>query len=180
MKNIVVILVLLFVSMNAYAQQNNVNQKPNFSGIWLLNKEKSTFFDHFKPTFENLSLEIDHREPSFSVKMSTIYKAGRKDISLILYTDQRGETALPFTEKVSSEVESKTSWKNNLLVRKFTVKAKTEDGTSRTNTIEKYELSKNGKKLTVHKSSLTNAPMPLGAGVGTFKIREQLVFVKQE
>ena len=148
--------ILSFVS---FAQKSKVQMtdKPDFTGTWE-NENKKSF------SFENRMLIITHVNEELNISESFEYKKKPISNNLILYSDGRGERNFIFVPGVDSKVEikSKTSWKKNKLIRKFSFTLSVPGNTERNlydhETTEKYSLSKDGNSLIVESLTYIKTP----------------------
>jgi hypothetical protein len=132
------LLVSLFISSAAtlmYAQQGG---KPDFSGTWVMNVQKSEVKD---PPVSSV-FKIVHREPAYHWSATHVYQDGKNDTArLDLITDGKHEATRKYRGYKS---HIRMYWEGDVLV--LDEKAVTKDGTG-TNVV-RYSLSADGKTLT--------------------------------
>jgi hypothetical protein len=102
-----VVLILLVSAWPAFSQQ-----KPNFSGQWTFNKEKSRLAAAWAAGIERGTVRIDHREPQFTFER--IFTIAGKD-SKVSYTQTTDGKAV---EKVDGDIKesSRMYWEGDVLV----------------------------------------------------------------
>jgi len=109
--------------------------KPDFSGVWKMNREKSKF-DAIE-NIRDIVTKIEHKEPSFSESMTITSIDGNQNVEAKYTTDGK-ETAVEFP---SGSAKATAKWEGDAL----TVEWKSEAFNVR----RKYTLSADGKTLTV-------------------------------
>ena len=103
--------VLLFVAMFALAALAcAADDKPNFTGKWVLDTEKSDFGPVPAPTSQ--SQEIDHKDPKLKVKTVSKGQQGETTVETNRTTDGEENT----NTMGQAEVKSKTVWDGKKLV----------------------------------------------------------------
>ena len=103
--------VLLFVAMLALAVLACVaDDKPNFTGKWVLDTEKSDFGPVPAPTSQ--SQDIDHKDPKLKVKTVSKGSQGETTVESNRTTDGEENT----NTMGGAEVKSKTVWDGKKLV----------------------------------------------------------------
>jgi hypothetical protein len=114
--------------------------KPDFSGVWKMNREKSKFPAMF-PAMENIRdvvSKIEHKEPNFSESMTITSVDGDRTFEVKFTTDGKETTIkLPY---LTGPVKGTMKWEGDAL----TVEGKIEE----LNVRGKYTLSADGKTLT--------------------------------
>jgi hypothetical protein len=114
--------------------------KPNFSGVWKMNREKSKFPAMF-PAMGNIRdvvSKIEHKEPNFSESMTITGVDGDRTVEVKYTTDGKETTMkLPY---LTGSVKATAKWEGDAL----TVEGKAEEFNVR----GKYTLSADGKTLT--------------------------------
>jgi hypothetical protein len=114
--------------------------KPDFSGVWKMNREKSKFPAMF-PAMENIRdvvSKIEHKEPNFSESMTITGVDGDRTVEVKYTTDGKETTMkLPY---LTGSVKATAKWEGDAL----TVEGKAEEFNVR----GKYTLSADGKTLT--------------------------------
>jgi len=179
-------LFLLAVFCVAPVFSQNKNEKPNFSGTWILDESKSNkaLKALFKSSKNNPNLNsnektihklvIEHSEPeikvaeiittkSFDENGKSIKKAEKTLPSQTYYTDKRGEQNV--NEK-NQPFNSISKWNDKKIF--VVIPDKKENRTS----VMQLSLSKDGKELTVNyesfKSTRGGVVSPLGFGNRVF------------
>ena len=109
--------------------------KPDFSGAWKMNREKSKF--EAIENIRDIVNKIEHKEPNFSESITVTSTDGDQTIEGKYTTDGK-EAAVEFP---SGSAKATAKWEGDAL----TVEWKTEGGNFR----RKYTLSADGKTLTV-------------------------------
>jgi hypothetical protein len=103
--------VLLFVAVLALAGLAcAADDKPNFSGKWVLDVEKSDFGPVPAPTAQ--SQDIDHKDPKIKVKTVSKTQQGETTVESNRTTDGEENT----NTMGGTEVKSKTVWDGKKLV----------------------------------------------------------------
>ena len=112
--------------------------KPNFSGEWKLNVEKSNFGP--MPAPEKMSMKIDHKDPSMKVSQSQSGPQGDMTFDASYSTDgkETSNTFGPMTAK------STAKWEGETLV----IDTKLETGGGELTIKGKWTLSADGKQMT--------------------------------
>jgi hypothetical protein len=108
--------------------------KPNLSGTWKLNQEKSKFTGGGP---ENLVIKIDHKEPAFTEDWAMTARDGNQRSFQAKYTTDGKETE---QEVMGRTAKTSAKWDGDALVIEF----KSEDGFFR----RKITLSADGKTMT--------------------------------
>jgi len=103
-----VLLSLAVVALAALAC--SADDKPNFTGKWVLDVEKSDFGPIPAPTAQ--SQEVDHKDPKFKVKTTNKGAQGETTVESNRTTDGQENT----NTMGGSEVKSKTVWDGKKLV----------------------------------------------------------------
>jgi hypothetical protein len=159
-KFLLLIIALCLFNVILFAQNSNIQTKPDFSGTWLLDKKKSILNDLVRQRYEDYTLTISQSEPELKITKSAIYNGKNKSVTLVFYTDNRGEKNNPHFGAPNIEVESKTHWKDSVLVRTYTNKSSVNGTEIKSDVAEKYELSKDGKTLTITEYFYLNSISP--------------------
>jgi hypothetical protein len=116
-------------------------QKPNFSGTWILNLQKSTLEVWDQPIAATFI--IQHHESEFHLKRTHIYRDGERDTwSHDLITDGRHKEVQ--NEGTIREV-TRMYWDGDVLV--LDMKSTATDGSTGTNVV-RYSLSVDGNTMT--------------------------------
>ena len=138
---------LLFVS-SSFAQQDKTatQNKPDFSGIWLLNFSQSDFgMSKGHLIYDALTLVISHQTPELKVTRKWAKKKKEQTRELVYYTDGRGEKNSNFNK--NEIVTSKTNWDGNILTIKGTSSLMILNNVMTSDITEKWELSADGQTL---------------------------------
>lgn len=110
--------------------------KPDFSGQWLFNAEKSRLQVRVK--LERATFTIEHKEPYFKLSRLFIIEGHENALSWALTTDGKEEV----TEEDGRTVHSRLYWDGDALV--FDVRYVLKDGREATNVV-RYTLQDGGK-----------------------------------
>jgi hypothetical protein len=122
----------LFI-ITAAANMALAGDKPNFSGTWKLDMDKSSFGPIPPP--ESMTRRVDHKDPDISVEMSIT----GPDLSMSFrYSTDGKETANSF---MGADFKSKAVWEGKALVIHNIVDAANKS-------TNKWSLSDDGKTLT--------------------------------
>jgi hypothetical protein len=137
--------------------------KPDFSGTWNLDKEKSEMGSGpgRGQRMAAPSMTIDHKDPELIIKRKLEFQGEERTQELKYTTDGKPNTNQGFRGRT---INSKTYWEGSKLVTEAT--RETPQGTVETKEI--YSLSDDGKTLTIETSRKDVG----GAG-------RKLVYVKQ-
>jgi hypothetical protein len=132
-RNIAALMIAAIVCI--YASIADAQTKPDFSGSWKMNREKSKFFQADGGP-DNLLIKVDHKEPAFveDWKMST--PDGERGFQAKYTTDGK-ETD---QEVMGRMAKTSAKWEGDALVIEF----KSEGGFFR----RKITLSADGKTIT--------------------------------
>lgn len=115
--------------------------KPNFSGTWILNLSASNLVSKDSPVASTFI--IQHKEPSFHLKRTHVYRDGKSDTwGIDLITDGKHEVVRK--EGADREV-TRMYWDDDVLV--LDEKTTAPDGSFGTNVV-RYSLSDNGNAMT--------------------------------
>ena len=129
--------------------------KPDFSGSWKMNREKSKFADGGPNA---ILIKIDHKEPAFTEEWTMSTPDGERSFQAKYATDGK-ETE---QEVMGRTAKTSAKWEGNALMIEF----KTEEGFFK----RKITLSADGKTIT---KTVTHSP---GGGD---PIEDTVVFEKQ-
>jgi hypothetical protein len=156
-KALLIVAVMLVAAAVACSAQE---AKPDFSGKWVLNVEKSEFAP--LPPPESGSRVIDHKDPKMKITETNKGQRGERTTEREITTDgQENKNTFP-----NGEYVSKSHWNGSKLVTEGRLQLQdNEIGIKETT-----ELSKDGKTLTL-KRQLSS---PQGEAV------QKLVYIKQE
>jgi hypothetical protein len=114
--------------------------KPDFSGAWKLNREKSVFQGMDPPS--STTFEIDHREPVFGLSRTHVYGGQPDTWGVTLTTD--GKEVL--THKDATEIRIRLCWEDDALVGDMTLHAGGEPASN----VVRYSLADQGDTLVAH------------------------------
>ena len=114
--------------------------KPNFTGDWFLNAEKSTF--GVAPAPDSLSMKIEHNEPNF--KSITAQTGGTGDNTIETTCTTNGESCSIKTS--GADVKGSSKWDGDTLVTNATVSI---NGMEIMKTSERMSISEDGETLTL-------------------------------
>ncbi|MEW6127072.1 MAG: hypothetical protein AB1757_08535 [Acidobacteriota bacterium] len=118
------------------------------SGTWVLDKSRSNFGRFAKDAANaKITLRISHKEPTVRMTRSGSLNGESRSQSLTYYTDGRGETNPGLLS--SSSAKSKTKWEGAKLVTHSYATVSMGNESIQVETIERRELSSDGKTLTV-------------------------------
>ncbi|MBV9958697.1 MAG: hypothetical protein JO360_09765 [Acidobacteria bacterium] len=172
MRRIAVALSLLICIASGIAQENKKGStgqtRPDLSGTWLVNERESSKPGMFGAMQSNQKSSgdtkylIEHHDPEIKVTMQFCH--AQECVTLDekrFYTDERGEQNV---DRTGRSVNSITRWDGKKIVTKFPGKSANYDG------FMKWELSKDGKKLT---RTITGPNIP-SAGGGDTSLRNFL------
>lgn len=119
--------------------------KPNFSGNWKMNGDKSDFGAFPGPT--SRTDKIDHKDPS--LKLTTNQSGAQGDITADLsYSTDGKETT---NEIMGTEVKSTAHWDGNTLV----IDSKANFGGADITLKDKWALAEDGKGITIDRHIVT-------------------------
>jgi hypothetical protein len=112
--------------------------KPDFSGSWKMDADKSTFGPMPPPT--SMTCKISHKDPDLSIEQSQSGAQGDQTMSFKYSTDGKETT----NSLMGNDVKSKAAWEGKVLV----VKSSLDAGGTEVKLTSKYSLSDDGKTLT--------------------------------
>jgi hypothetical protein len=163
---------LLVICLNAaaFAQQKEDNRE-NFNGTWILDKDKSSNYGKF---FDNHYLIISFNDNQFKITKVFVVDKKAASYELKLLTDKSGEKNTYIGLGGNVERNSKTYWQRNSLISEYKLKPEKEKLTF--GGTERYYLSKDGQKLFVEIMQ-TSPAMPL---VIEDLIKSRLVFQRKK
>jgi hypothetical protein len=138
-----------------YASITEAQTKPNFSGAWKMNKEKSKFADEGP---DAILIKIDHKEPALIEDWAISTSEGERSLHAKYTTDGK-ETE---QEVMGRMATTSAKWEGDSLVIEF----KTADNFFK----RKLTLSSDGKTIT---KVVTHAP------TGGDPMEDTVVFEKQ-
>ena len=112
--------------------------KPDFSGKWKMNPEKSKFGPAPPPT--SMTLIVEHKDPNISVQQSSTGPDGEQNITS-KYSTKGKET---INSLMGTEVKSTAAWEGKTLVIRSTL----DGGSGVVKFTSKWTLAADGKTLT--------------------------------
>ncbi len=127
----------LFV-IAAAANMAVAGDKPDFSGNWKMDADKSVFGPMPPPT--SLTCKIDHKDPDLSIEQSQSGAQGDQTMTFKYSTDGKETT----NSLMGNDVKSKAAWEGKTLV----VNSSLDAGGAQVKLVSKYSLSDDGKTLT--------------------------------
>ena len=114
-------------------------EKPNFSGDWSLNIDKSNLGPMPPPT--SMTRKVDHSDPAMSMTQATVGSPqGDQTFTLKITTDGKEST----NEMMGTQAKTKALWEGNTLV----INVAFEIQGTEIKLTEKWALSDDGKTLT--------------------------------
>lgn len=156
-------LVLVIGALPSFAQT-----KPNFSGSWSLDKSRSNFGRLAKEAANvKITLKITHRDPELKMTRTGNLNGQGGSQSLTYFTDGRGENNPGLLNNTTAS--SKTKWEGARLTSRSLSSLSLNGQSFQLETIERRELSADGKTLTL--SVIASSPRGID--------RLKLVFAKQ-
>ena len=158
-KTLLTISMTFLLSHCVSAQSDKMQEDPDFNGIWVLDKESKSLnypgssggdiVDALNIIFikklQDYTLTIVQTKSEIKITRIAILDGKAFSDEMILYPDARGEKNKGAFTDTQKEIESKTEIKKNSIIRKYR-----GDNSFR---VEKYSLSKDGKKLDITYSS---------------------------
>jgi hypothetical protein len=154
--------VLIALRPGLVSAQSGPNEPPDFSGTWVLYSINDQKVEPYKAKHEGLRLTliISQTGPSLKIVTESFKKGITERYEGVYYTDGRGEENPSTTG--DKPRHSKTTWKKNVLVRKFSVRPM-PNSNSFVVSSDEWKLSKDGQTLT-QTSRNVSAPSTVGAG----------------
>ena len=150
------------------AQNKAANPKPDFTGTWLLDTEKS---DIKGPTSRwDLPMKVSHREPEFRITHMGESNGQVTEFDFLYFTDGRSEanrattllTTNPQTTQPSDvakqEVKSKTTWSGNKIVVRAQQRMSVAGHVLEFEIVDEWQLSSDGKTLTQRLKTVFREP----------------------
>jgi hypothetical protein len=133
------------VELSAFAQT-----RPDFSGTWVLDREKSRFgpFADSPVAREEVTLTVVHRDPELRITRRSRAEGGREETrELLFFTDGRGELNPATLGRVGTS--TKTNWEGSKVVARAKLERRAAGGKTVTFEVsEKWGLSNDGRTLT--------------------------------
>ncbi|MCC7157077.1 MAG: hypothetical protein IT161_21030 [Bryobacterales bacterium] len=120
--------------------------KPDFTGVWKMNNDKSDFGPIPKP--DKYESTIDHKDPQLKISTVQAGEQGERKSDATFTTDGN-ETTNKFGP---TEMKSKARWEGNVLI----IESKVEFQGNEISISEKWNLSGDGKAIVIDR--LINSP----------------------
>jgi hypothetical protein len=111
--------------------------KPNFSGTWKMDPDKSVFGP--VPPTASLVLAIDHKEPAISVHQTSSGPEGDRDVTSKYTTDGKEAT----NDFMGTPVKSKVHWDGQTLM----IDSSLDAGGMEVKVASKWTLAADGKTM---------------------------------
>jgi hypothetical protein len=123
-KHLGILISIVLLSLAVTAQEKTVDdqagKRPDFSGTWVLDEEKSYSKSEDRENMDKYQMIIKHSGEEIEIFRTYVFKNRNNRYTEILYTDKRGEKNLDTSGASSkSEISSKTTWKKQTIVRKY-------------------------------------------------------------
>jgi hypothetical protein len=112
--------------------------KPDFSGNWKMDADKSTFGPIPPPT--SMTCKISHKDPDLNIEQAQSGAQGDQTMTFKYSTDGKETT----NSLMGNDVKSTAAWEGKILV----VKSNLDAGGTQVKFTSKYSLSDDGKTLT--------------------------------
>lgn len=138
-KALLVPCLILLLAASALAQTT----KPDFSGTWTLDLQKSDFGPG--PTPDSIVSVIDHKDPALNVKTTQKLSQGEFINERKITTDGKENANKLKTPMGEQDVKSTTTWNGRTLVTAYTMNV--QGNALAFN--DSWELSEDGKTLTM-------------------------------
>ncbi len=135
MQNLVPVIVLL-AALTGFVLSSGA-QKPNFSGVWKFNPDKSSL--QIPPPTSSI-FQVMHQEPYFNIIRTHQYVEKSDTWEINLTTDGKEFVQ----EKNGEKLVGRLYWEGNTLVFDTKISIKNREASN----IVRYELSEDGKTLT--------------------------------
>jgi hypothetical protein len=148
----------LFV-IAAAANMAMAADKPDFSGNWKMDVDKSAFGPMPAPT--SMTRQIDHKDPVLSVVTSSTGPQGDQNVTFKYSTDGKETT----NSMMGNDVKSKAAWEGKTLV----ISSLLSVGGADVKLTQKWALSDDGKTLT----DVTSISAPQGEFELTYVLIKQ-------
>lgn len=158
-KNYIISFLLLvnaFALTSAAAQSKQSKPKPDFSGMWLLDRKKSNIGDSTRP---DKPIKIVHRDPELRITHSFSASGQSQPKEFVYYTDGRGEsnqataflsTGVDFNPQAHDKdvAKSKTKWSGDKVITRSPLRSVIAGRVMEFEMIDEWKLSKDGQTLT--------------------------------
>jgi hypothetical protein len=112
--------------------------KPDFSGSWKMDADKSTFGPMPPPT--SMTAKVTHKDPDLAIEITQSGAQGDNTTTMKYSTDGKETT----NSMMGNDVKSTAAWEGKVLV----VKSNLDAGGAQVKLTSKYSLSDDGKTLT--------------------------------
>ena len=159
-KSLIVFGLILAFALTVLPQADKKNKKvvnkPDLTGSWMLDRNKSNVG---KSSIPDLPVKITYRDPELRIKRLYDHSGQIGERETVYYTDGRGETN-PTTMILSTgtnvtahdlekqETKSKTHWSGNKLVTSSVVRNSVAGHLLEFEIIDQWKLSEDGNTLT--------------------------------
>ncbi len=148
------VLVSFFLGISNHPAHLAAQAKANMSGTWVLDKSRSGFGRFSKEAANaKITMKILHKEPTLKMTRTGSLNGEARSQSLTFYTDGRGETNPGLLG--NSQAKSKTTWEGGKLVTHSWSTISVGSESVQLETLERRELSSDGKTLTVSVTATT-------------------------
>jgi hypothetical protein len=148
------VLVSFFLGTSNQPAHLAAQAKANMSGTWVLDKSRSSFGRFSKEAASaKITMKILHKEPTLKMTRTGSLNGEARSQSLTFYTDGRGETNPGLIG--NSQAKSKTTWEGGKLVTHSWSTISVGNESVQLETLERRELSSDGKTLTVSVTATT-------------------------
>ena len=125
-------------------------ERPNFSGTWVIDKEKSYTNAETRRSVADYTIVIAHNGDEMKISRNYTIKNNKSSYTEIFYLDKRKEKNVDKTGITNEpEIKSETFWKKQTVVRRFLYSRSGGGMPAYIPALEKYSLSKDGKVLTI-------------------------------
>jgi hypothetical protein len=114
--------------------------KPDFSGDWKMDVDKSVFPPPPVPAPTAMTRKIEHKDPDISVNESSSSPQGDMTVTMKYSTDGKETT----NSLMGNDVKSKAVWEGKILV----ITSNANFGGTDVKLIDKWTLAEDGKTLT--------------------------------
>jgi hypothetical protein len=112
--------------------------KPDFSGTWKMDADKSVFGPMPPPT--SMTRKIDHKDPTLTIDQASSGPQGDQNVTMKYSTDGKETT----NSMMGNDVKSKASWEGKTLV----ITSAANFGGADVKLVDKWTLADDGKTLT--------------------------------
>ncbi len=150
-----VLLISVCSAFVVYGQRAKSETKPNLSGMWALDRNRSKMSR--LPSGAEETIEITHAAPELKIRRYLTVNGKMTEKELTYFTDGRGETN-PATIWISTnrdstsspakETQSKTKWETGRIVTRATLRVMIGIHAIEEDVVDEWVLSPDGKTLT--------------------------------